>query len=310
MIKKKVLIIGGYGFLGCNILTWIDKNKNYDVSILSSLRSASNHYKFNCVKEKFFGDFGDEIFMKSLFVNSEFDYIFHCLTTTSPANSNFSIVKDIESNLINTVRLLDMIKGSKSKLIFFSSGGAIYGYGESIVHKVGDTPNPISSYGVVKNSIEHYISIYNKLYGLKYLNIRISNPYGYFHKSRIQGLINIAIRKSLANEPIEVWGNGENVKDYIFAEDIPPIIFELLDKNVINKTLNLGSGKGVSINEILELLAKINPRLKIDYKESKTFDVKDFILDISDIGSNIKLTSLEEGILKTYEWEKQKLLNI
>lgn len=310
MLKKKILLIGGYGFLGNNILNWIDENtKEVEVTVISSIRTQANHLKFSCVKEELFGDFGDYLFMQNAFVNCEYDYIFHCLTSTTPVNSNSSIIKDIESNLINTVNLLEIVKNHKSILVFFSSGGAIYGNSNSIIHTVDDTPNPISSYGIVKNTIEQYIKLFNKLHNLQYLNLRISNPYGYFHKSKVQGFVNVAIRRLLKNEPIEIWGDGNNVKDYIFASDIPPIIFALLEKNCINTTINIGSGQGTSINNILDLLKKVNPKIEISYKESKLHDVKDFILDIDNIRESIYLTPLEVGVIKTYDWQKKAFEN-
>ncbi len=309
MKGNKILIIGGYGFLGKNILHWIDHNfSNFEISILSSIRSASsNNDKFKCVKEEFFGDFGDNLFLRNVFLNNEYDYIFHLLTSTIPANSNSSIIRDIETNLVNTIRLLEIISSTKATLVFFSSGGAIYGNGNSIVHSVGDNPNPISSYGIVKNTIEQYISVFHNLYGLKYLNLRISNPYGYFHKSKIQGVINVAINRALQNETIEIWGDGENIKDYIFAADIPPLIFSFLDRGLINRTLNLGSGQGSSINTILQELREVHPQLKVEYKASKNFDVKDFILEIKEM-EGMRITSLKEGIINTYKWYKEAKL--
>lgn len=310
MLKKKILLIGGYGFLGSNILKWIDENtKDVGVTVISSIRTLANHLKFSCVEEELFGDFGDCLFLQNAFVNCEYDYIFHCLTSTTPVNSNSSIIKDIESNLINTVNLLEIIKKHKSILVFFSSGGAIYGNSNSIIHTVKDIPNPVSSYGIVKNTIEQYIKLFNKLYGIKYLNLRISNPYGYFHKSKVQGFVNVAIRRLLKNEPIEIWGDGNNVKDYIFASDIPPIVFSLLEKNCINRTINIGSGQGTSLNNILDLLKKINPKIQISYKESKLHDVKDFILDIDSIRESINLTPLNVGLIKTYDWQKSEFKN-
>ncbi len=306
MMAKKILILGGYGFLGKNILHWIDNNlSNIEVSVLSSIRSASaNNDKFKCVKEEFFGDFGDTLFLKNVFLNNEYDYVFHLLTSTTPANSNSSIIRDIETNLVNTIKLLEIISSTKAILVFFSSGGAIYGNSTSILHRVGDNTNPISSYGIVKSTIEQYISVFHNLYGLNYLNLRISNPYGYFHKSKIQGVINVAINRALKNETIEVWGNGENIKDYIFAADIPPIIFSMLERGLINRTINLGSGQGTSINTILHELREIHPHLKVEYKSSKSFDVKDFILEIKEL-DGMRFTSLKEGIINTYKWYKK-----
>jgi len=312
MESKSILLIGGYGFLGCNILHWIDANSlQYKVTVLGRENDFATNGKFKCVKSEFLGDFTDSEFLTNALENSNFDYVFHCLSTSTPATSNTEIIQDIESNLIATIRLLDLLRSKKSKLVFFSSGGAIYGNSASVVHKVGDTPNPVSSYGVIKNCIEQYISVYNNLYGLKYINLRISNPYGFYHKSNVQGLINIAIRKAISKESIEVWGDGNNQKDYIFAQDIPAIIFPILEKDIQNITLNLGSGTGSSINSILKIIRNINQEISVRYKEHKAHDVPEFVLNIEKLSEliDLNLTPLDRGILKTYNWQKSITLS-
>jgi UDP-glucose 4-epimerase len=305
MTKPKVLLIGGYGFLGSNVLKWIDDNNKYiEVVVLSSLNSKGNHFGFKCVVGEYFGDFGDYEFLSNILLANKFDYIFHCLTTSTPINSNESVINDINTNLIYTIKLLELIKESDSILIFFSSGGAIYGNSKSLIRSVNDLPNPISSYGVIKYSIENYIRMFNYIYGLKYLILRISNPYGFFHNSQTQGIINVAISKSLNGQTLEVWGNGENLKDYIFAQDIPPIIFSLLENVRLNSTFNLGSGTGTSINSIIEIINEIQPGLSIVYKGVKSHDVSQFILDVDYSDLYFDFTDLKSGIIETFSWCK------
>ena len=311
MLEKSILLIGGNGFLGSNIMNWIDDHfTNYKVSTINRTLRRKDEQKFECLGHEFVGDFTDEQFLKEIFSNYSFDYVFHCLSTSIPATSNHNIIADVQTNLIATINLLDLLKDKKSTLIFFSSGGAIYGNSSSTVHKVGDNPYPISSYGVIKNSIEQYIHIYHRLYELQYLILRISNPYGPYHKSNVQGVINIAIRKAIAKEVIEVWGTGENLKDYIFSQDIPEIIFALLANNIVNSTINLGSGEGNSINSILNIINEFDPGLEIKYIEQKKHDVAEFVLDIVELKGliDITLTPLKEGILKTYTWQKSNLI--
>ena len=311
MLKKRILLIGGHGFLGSNILSWIDSNLlPYDVSVLSR-RARTRATNFNCIKEELYGNFANREFLAKALSGRHFDYVFHCLSTTVPANSNENIVEDIESNLIATIQLLEIFKHSNSKVVFFSSGGAIYGNSKSIIHKEEDAPHPISSYGILKNCIEQYISIYHNLFGLKYINLRISNPYGPFHSSNSQGIINIAIRKTLMNEPIEIWGDGNNLKDYIFSEDIPAILFQVLEKGIENTTINIGSGHGVSLNSILDIIKKFHSELKVNYKEPRSHDVTQFVLDISALLRHVdfQLTPIESGIRKTYLWQKHEFQN-
>lgn len=79
--------------------------------------------------------------------------------------------------------------------------------------------NPISSYGITKLAIEKYLYFYHMQYGFNYLILRLSNPYGPYHYSQKQGVINIALERAMKNDSFSVWGNGEGTKDYIYIED-------------------------------------------------------------------------------------------
>ncbi len=307
MEDKKILIIGGGGFIGSNIMHWIDQHGlPYVVDTFG--RSVAQN-KFKCIRNEYLGEFTNPHIFNPIFEASDYDYVFHCLSTSTPSVSNSNIRNDVEANLIPTLNLLDCLRNKKSTLVFFSSGGAIYGSDSKTLHKETDLPNPISSYGVVKNTIEQYIRIYSKLYNVKHINLRISNPFGLYHKSNSQGIINIAIRKSLRNELVEVWGDGNNRKDYIYALDIPRILFQLLSLDKANFTLNLGSGTGVSINQIINHIRKIIGDIKVSYIDSKVHDVPEFILDTDNMNALISTTStsLEDGLTSTYRWEQEKL---
>jgi len=128
-----------------------------------------------------------------------------------------------------TINLLEICKSYKIKsIVFIFSGGAIYGASPPYIHKETDNLFPNSSYGIMKLTIEKYLKLYNHLYKLNYLCLRLSNPYGAFHLSRKQGLINIALRKGVDKKEFNVWGDGSNLKDYIYVEDVVRIIFTLL----------------------------------------------------------------------------------
>ena len=125
----KILLLGGFGFIGTNILKHIDNYYpgQYSVVIFDRLPDHPFGMTFNCVDSVYTGDFADIIFVKSILKAHRFDLIIHSLSTTVPASSNNERF-DIESNLIPTVELLNMmVEYNQKKIIFISSGGAIYG---------------------------------------------------------------------------------------------------------------------------------------------------------------------------------------
>ena len=309
---ETVLILGGFGFLGSNIINYAAQNhsKDYEFIVFDIYEQHPLGVKFKNVAKIYKGDFTNKEDLRVLFKENQIDYVFHFISTTVPANSNDNIRYDIESNLVSTINLLDICKAYEvKKILFISSGGAVYGDSANYIHKEDDNLNPNSSYGIIKITTEKYLKLYNHLYNLNYLCLRLSNPYGAFHLSKKQGIINIAIKKAISKEDFEVWGNGSNLKDYIYAEDVAKIIFTLLKRGVSNQVLNVGSGKGYSINEILDIIKRLVPSFSIIYKEQKSFDVPKVVLNTEAIAQYIdfELTSLEAGINETFISQQNKV---
>jgi UDP-glucose 4-epimerase len=310
---ETILILGGFGFLGSNIINYaLLNNLSYKFIVFDIYEQHPLGEKFTNIAKIYKGDFTNKEDLNILFKENEIDYVFHFISTTVPANSNDNIRYDIESNLVSTINLLDICKAYKIKnILFISSGGAIYGVSQNYVHNENDNLFPNSSYGIMKLTIEKYLKLYNHLYQLNYLCLRLSNPYGAFHLSKKQGLINIALRKAVNKKEFNVWGDGSNLKDYIYVEDVARIIFTLLKQRVINQVLNIGSNKGYSINEILDIIKNFIPSFKINYKEAKSFDVSKVILNTEALLEFIdfELTSLHAGIISTYQWTLQQQNN-
>ena len=305
--KETILLLGGTGFIGRNIIDYVLKNEeysNYKIVVLSRNFQRETFASIAYVT----GDYGDKNVLMRLFSKWNFTKVIHCATSTTPLSSGNNILNDINGNLIATIGLLDVMKENGcSNILYLSSVGAVYGEKHLNTISENEVCDPISSYGVVKLTIENYLRLYQKQYGINYLILRVSNPFGKFHVSEKQGIINIAIRRALREEAIEVWGDGSQSKDYIFVDDMVKIIFSLLKEKVVNKTINVGSGEIHELNMILSTIKIYLPSLEVNYVASKVTDVKDFCLDISLMQSliNFEFTEFEEAIRKTISWEKQ-----
>ena len=176
---QTVLILGGFGFLGSNIIDYALNNfaGEYNFIVFDIYDQHPLGKKFTNVAEVYKGDFTNKEDIRTIFEQNNIDYVFHFISTTVPATSNNNIRYDIESNLISTINLLDICRSNKIKgILFISSGGAVYGDSKQYVHKENDNLNPNSSYGIIKLTVEKYLKLYNHLYGLDYLCLRLSNP--------------------------------------------------------------------------------------------------------------------------------------
>lgn len=262
-------------------MKYIDsRGLNYKVITFDKFEKHPKGLSFECVEKSYSGDFADELLLDDIFTDNKIDMVIHCISTTIPAGGQ-SARYDVESNLIPTIQLLDvMLNHNCEKIVFVSSGGAIYGDGKK-PHSEMDAVYPKSSYGMVKVAIEKCLFQYAFVKGLKPLVLRLSNPYGQYHYSMQQGIVNVAIEKAKRGESFVVYGDGTATKDYVFVEDFCKGLFELVEKDVWAQVINFGSGYLYSVNEILEAIKKYYPAFGWEFKQVNKNDVSYLSLDLT-----------------------------
>jgi len=277
---KKVLVLGGAGFLGVNLSKTLAE-QGYAVRIFDRqvhfLRSDSQPEI-----EVFEGDFLNQHYIYEAVKGC--DTIFHLISTTVPKSSNDDPVYDVESNVIGSLHVLNAaVRHRVNKVIFTSSGGTIYGIPESIPIQEGHPTNPICSYGIHKLAIEKYLHLFSVLHGLDYAIMRISNPYGKGQRTNaLQGVVGAFIARAVANQPVEIWGDGSVVRDYLHVSDVSQALIKALQYSGKFKVFNVGSGDGKSLNDILDDLEKILGRsVGREYKSARKTDVPINVLDNS-----------------------------
>ena len=297
-----VLVLGGNGFIGSHV---IDKllERGHKVCVFDR---SPEHYRAPLSQVKYIqGDF-DDVFQLAEALHG-IDAVCHLISTTVPSTSNLDIVKDVKNNLVNSLYLLEqMRKKNVHRILYMSSGGAVYGNTDLIPAREKDPLNPISSYGVVKVAIEKYLFMYQQLYGLQPIVLRPSNPYGPRQGHiGVQGVIGTLLAKALSNEALEVWGDGSVIRDYIYIVDLAELCVKSLERKVCG-VFNAGSGIGHSINDIISILQDvINKPLQVKYSEGRDYDVKKIILDIDHAMHQFNWrpnVSLYDGIKNHMEW--------
>jgi UDP-glucose 4-epimerase len=301
-MTQTVLVLGSWGFIGSNLLRALDKD---GVNIITFNRTE-NHplgLTFASVSKSYYGDFQDSKLIEQIFTENNIDTVYHLISTVVPATG--SVTFDINSNVLPTINLLDqMVKHKVQKIVYVSSGGAVYGNSLDR-HSENSELYPINSYGVMKVTIEKYLFMYTYQHHIKPLVIRLSNPYGPYHTNQRQGFINIALRAAAARTTLEIWGDGENKKDYIFIEDSIAAIIALIKRDAWGEIVNVGSGQEYSLNEIISTISDIYPDFTWQYKSSRTFDTANFALNIDKLKSIVGAlphTILFDGLSKTNQW--------
>ena len=213
----------------------------------------------------------------------EIDVIFHLASSSVPSSSNFDSIKALNNTLIPTLNVLDLaVKSEIKKIVYFSSGGAVYGHSLSSKINEEHSLKPISSYGIAKVTIEMYLSLYERMHGLKSLIIRPSNPYGPRQGNfKAQGVISTFLSKAKNNETMTVFGDGNSAKDYIYIDDLINLTTKLSFGDNFG-VFNIGSGEGTTINQIVsQIKSTTGTNLKTNNVETKIYDVNNFVLNIS-----------------------------
>ena len=295
LMGKNILIFGGTGFLGKNLCRSLTRNGS-SVTVYAKNKISELVNEFTKIKY-IYSDYINETNFDKMLEN--IDVVFHLISTTNASNER--IIREFQENVVPTIKLLDSCVKNGVKLVFFSSGGTVYGLPYSLPIDEKHRTEPISSYGIQKLSIEKCIEYYGHTYGLDYLILRISNPYGpYQNPFGNQGVISVFIANVLMGTAIEIWGDGSTIRDYIFVEDLMDACTKLVKYNGNNRVFNIGYGKGHSLKEIIEVIQKeLKKKVIVNYKNSRVQDVTANVLDISLLKQEIDWTpsvSIEEGI--------------
>ncbi|MEP7145556.1 MAG: NAD-dependent epimerase/dehydratase family protein [bacterium] len=304
--KGKCIIYGGGGFIGSHLCEELLKN-NYEVTVFDKISfSKKNISNFTDDVKIIEGDFNNEVDIRNSLNDS--DYVFHLVSSTLPAASNENPIYDVETNLISSLMLFrECVDRKIKKIIFLSSGGTVYGIPKNIPIKENHFSNPICSYGIIKKAIEEYLFLFERIYGLDYLVFRLSNPYGERQNPYAsQGVIPVFINKAIHEEKIIIWGDGSVIRDYIYIKDAVKVIAGSIKKETSSKVFNLSSGKGYSLNDIIELINLISDRkTRVEYTESRYSDVPVNILDNELVKKTFGYepqTNIEDGIKKVFRY--------
>jgi UDP-glucose 4-epimerase len=303
----RILVLGGSGFLGSHIVDRFVAEKHevtvYDLYTERYRRTPTGVHFYT-------GDFGNVGALNEV-ISSGFDAVIHCVSTTTPKSSNESAEFDIQSNVIGTVRLMDIcVRHGAGKLVFLSSGGTVYG-------NVGDVPaiaeshpvKPICSYGVSKLSIEQHLSVYHHLNGLNYVSLRVSNPYGERQSPhRALGALTVFLYRTLTHQPIEVWGDGSVIRDFIYAGDVASAVYQATVRP-LRGVFNVGTGTGTSLRDLLaEITRAVSIEPRIEWLKSRPFDAPRVVLDCTKLKTATEwkcLTGIRDGISKTADWLRE-----
>ena len=311
MKKLKIVVTGGAGFIGSHIVEhWISKDA--EVHIIDNLRSG---YLSNV-----------EIFPEAIFhrgsitdrdlvfqVLRETDYVHHLAGFVSVPESIEKPEECYDINVNGLINVLDASKEFGIKKIVFSSSAAIYGENPTSPKTVSLKPDPKSPYGETKLEGESLLKIYNQQGSVGAISLRYFNVFGPRQdpKSQYAAAVPIFIEKALKNEPIIIYGDGEQTRDFIFVKDVVSANILAATNEKVNGVFNVASGKTITINEIAHIVIyELQSDSKIIYEKERPGDIKHSLASIKETEEQLNFYpeyDLMKGLKETIEYFKNKL---
>lgn len=281
MSHPKVLVTGGAGFIGSHLCERLLKAKikplvldNLSVGKLENIPRGCEFIK---------GDIGNFSLIKK--VVSEVEAVFHLAANVTVRGSVEKFYEDAQTNIMGTLNLLRACQKNRGvKSFIYSSSMAVYADSKKPwpINEDYQT-RPISPYGVAKLASERYVLLACQQMGIKPVILRYFNTYGPRQTvSPYVGVITIFINKLLANQPLTIFGDGEQRRDFVYVKDIAEANYQVFKHKVNGEVFNVGTGVATSVNQIAKLLrGKINPAGKIEYLPPHPGELRNSVADSS-----------------------------
>ena len=317
---RKVLVTGGAGFIGSHV---VDEylRRHWEVVVVDNLSTGKRE---NVNQEaKFYQMDITDPGIDRLFIQEKFDLVNHHAAQIDVRISVRDPLLDAQTNILGTLNLLkNCLKYGVGNFIFISSGGAIYGEVDNLPAREEYPKNPLSPYGVSKHTIEHYLYSYQHTFGLNYLALRYGNVYGPRQDPYGEaGVIAIFSEKMLQGKRPFIFGDGRQLRDYVYVEDVATANMMGTEKiQELNRrdpsspddlAYNVGTQKGSSVNLIYQSLAQIT-RFKMPpyHAPERKGEIRRIYLDIEKAEKELKwkpTLDLREGLKRTVEWFREDL---
>jgi nucleoside-diphosphate-sugar epimerase len=306
-MADRYLITGGAGFIGSHLVKHV-LGAGGNVRVVDNLSTGSAK-RLNQIRdsvELVTGDLADNSVATE--VVKEVDYVLHQAAVPSVQRSVVDPVGTNRSNVTATLNLLENSRKAGVRRFVYAASSSAYG-DTAVLPKSEEMPsNPLSPYALQKLVGEHYCKLYHELYGLETVSLRYFNVFGPGQDpySEYSAVIPKFTTKLLAKEPITVYGDGEQSRDFTYIDNvIQANLLALRAPNAPGEVCNIGCGQRVSLNQLIQILEELlKVRAQVTYAPAKPGDVRHSLADITKATRVLGYTpetEIEEGLRKTVE---------
>jgi UDP-glucose 4-epimerase len=317
---RSVLVTGGAGFIGSHVADAFLADA-WNVTVLddfSSGRPENVPLQAKLVEVSL-----TDPAVADMIAHDSYDVIVHCAAQMGVRRSVVDPKHDATTNVLGTLNLVEAVRiaSTRTRVVFASTGGVLYGDHTQPPNVESYAKDPDSPYAISKLACEFYLAYYARVHGLDTISLRLGNVYGPRQDPHGEaGVIAIFCGRILAGQPLTIFGDGEQTRDYIYVGDVvravqlaatrelpPP---ELLD----SRALNIGTGRGTSVNEVARILQRAaNSEVPVEYDTARPGELVHSWLDSNKAAATLGWTpnvGLDVGLSLTYGWFAERYAGI
>jgi len=310
MENKRILVTGGAGFIGSNLVKYLTNEGNI-VTVLDNFMSGykENLESLSSVKI-IVGDVRDQRVVEEAVDSNE--YVFHLAASVGNKRSIDHPITDAEINVLGTINVLEAARKKRVRKIITSSSASIFGELQTLPIKENHRTEPDSPYGCTKLCEEKLCLAYSKLYPIEIVCLRYFNVYGPNQRFDAYGnVIPIFVFRMLQEKPLIIYGDGEQTRDFVHVNDIVQANIKAAEAVGVTGAFNIASGTSITINNLVKLITKHeNHPCKVEYHDIRPGDVKHSLADIS-LAHNafdyVPSVKIEAGIENYVDWVKKEI---
>ena len=310
----RALVTGGAGFIGSHVAELFHR-RGYDVDVLDDLSSGKPE------------NVGDGVRLHQLDIRSpdaarlvreqRYDVVAHLAAQIDVRKSVADPVFDASVNILGTLNLLEAIRASAdpkhTRLVFSSTGGALYGDFTVPPSREDEEKNPEAPYGIGKCSVEYYLAYYARVHGLDTASVRFGNVYGPRQDPHGEaGVVAIFCGRILDHRALTIFGDGEQTRDYVYVGDVAEAVFRVATAplpapgRLDARAFNIGTGVGTSVLRLAQILkAASKSDVEIEHAPRRPGEMQHSVLDVDKAREVLGWTpkvSIEDGLARSFAW--------
>lgn len=304
----KIMVTGGAGFIGSHVVDAF-VNNGHDVVVVDDL-STGRRSNLNPAAKFYQVDIRSQE-LAEVFEKERPEIVDHHAAQMDVRRSVDDPLFDADVNVLGSIKLIELARQyDVERFIYISTGGAVYGEPEYLPCDEDHPVNPICPYGASKHTVEHYLFMYQELYGLDYVVLRYPNVYGPRQDPHGEaGVVAIFCGQMLNEAPVVINGDGKQERDFVYVEDCARANMLALTTENLNTIFNLGYGKGTNIYEIYEKLKDITGyKLVAEHGPAKAGETRRIFLEASKAEKSLgwePTIGLEPGLRETVDYFRQ-----